>query len=480
MVAYTGLEKVSSLTGLAKDPGPHRAGQHPHIGDHRGDHLCGGGDRRGVGLPVAPRPERPRRLLEPAFDHVGERTDSGPGARDRPAHVRGGSRTSCGSGWGLTAVAILLLAITTSISGFARMAESMGRHVQVPAVFARRSRRVLAAPAAIVAIGLLSAGFIVVASFFEGEETLTLASLYSFGILLAFTITQASIIWLRITEPDMPRAFMMHGNVRIRGRLIPLTSVAGALLSFAAWVLALGTHPGARIVGPLWMIARAADVHGSARPSGSAAARHGRSGRAAAGVGHRAAAGGGGRAAGAARPDRRGDDGDRLPACARCGLGGGGGERDRGSRCGIRWMPRGPTASGRWPRYRRRPSRWPPSTASPTSASPAAPAARGGWSWMRRSSTRRSLIVVGAPSKPRRGRTKQEEFFGRTVDFILRKAPCRVIVTHFPGSALDARRGARGGYRSRIGSTTGAERLKPNSPRQPRPPCAPSPRGPRG
>ena len=48
-----------------------------------------------------------------------------------------------------------------------------------------------------------------------------------------------------------------------------------------------------------------------------------------------------------------------------------------------------------------------------------------------------SVIVVGAPSKPRRGRTMQEEFFGRTVDFILRKAPCRVIVTHFPGSALD-------------------------------------------
>ena len=34
----------------------HRSGQHPDIGDHRGDHLCGRGDRGGVGLPVAPRP----------------------------------------------------------------------------------------------------------------------------------------------------------------------------------------------------------------------------------------------------------------------------------------------------------------------------------------------------------------------------------------------------------------------------------------
>jgi nucleotide-binding universal stress UspA family protein len=43
-----------------------------------------------------------------------------------------------------------------------------------------------------------------------------------------------------------------------------------------------------------------------------------------------------------------------------------------------------------------------------------------------------ALIVVGAPDKPRLARSVQEQFFGRTVDFILRKAPCRVIVTHFP------------------------------------------------
>ena len=155
-----------------------------------------------------------------------------------------------------------------------------------------------------------------VASFFKGEEALTLASLYSFGILLAFTLTQASIIWLRITEPDMPRAFMMHGNVRIRGRLIPLTSVAGMLLSFAALVLALGTHPGARIVGPLWMVA------GLLMYTGCACVRacrssSGRSGRAAARIGDRDPAGARGGAPRAAGRHRRGDDGHRLPARAR-------------------------------------------------------------------------------------------------------------------------------------------------------------------
>ena len=42
------------------------------------------------------------------------------------------------------------------------------------------------------------------------------------------------------------------------------------------------------------------------------------------------------------------------------------------------------------------------------------------------------LIIVGSPQKRRLARSLHEEFFGQTVDFILRRAPCRVIVTHFP------------------------------------------------
>jgi len=43
-----------------------------------------------------------------------------------------------------------------------------------------------------------------------------------------------------------------------------------------------------------------------------------------------------------------------------------------------------------------------------------------------------TLIVIGSPEKRRLAVNRQEAFFGRTVDFVLRKAPCRVIVTHFP------------------------------------------------
>ena len=158
-------------------------------------------------------------------------------------------------GVGMTACAILLMAIVTSFSGCGRLAESLGRHDQLPAVFGRTSRRLMHPPAAILGVGLLAIGFIVVGALYRGQEELTLASLYSFGILIAFMMTQASVVWLRIVAPDIPRPFLMKGNVWIRGRLIPITSVVGTVLAFIAWVVALGTHPGARVVGPLWMVA---------------------------------------------------------------------------------------------------------------------------------------------------------------------------------------------------------------------------------
>ena len=98
----------------------------------------------------------------------------------------------------------------------------MGERMQLPAVLARRHRRSLQPPLALGGVGLLASGFVIVAALFQGEEVLSLASIYSFGILIAFGLANASIVWLRISEPDMPRPFMMRGNVWVRGRLIPV------------------------------------------------------------------------------------------------------------------------------------------------------------------------------------------------------------------------------------------------------------------
>jgi APA family basic amino acid/polyamine antiporter len=338
---------------------------------------------------------------------------------------------------GLTATGILLLAITTSFSGCARLADAMAERSQLPALFGVRGRRALLPTWAFVGVGSLATGFLLVGAAFEQEEVLTLASLYSFGILIALGLTQASIFWLRIAEPDMPRPFTMRGNLPIAGRSIPLPAVLGAFGAFAVGVVALGTHPGARVVGPLWMMAGLlmytavrvqrklplmARYEVVEAPEEVVQLRHSTivvplervdlANEEIAAIACRIALEQGGRIVGVTAipipmrdplsepaPEAEGDAAAAQAMALRLALD-----------YGIKYVP--------VVQRTRNPGRTIVDVAGEYDA---------------------DLIVVGSPAKERVARTREEAFFGRTVDFILRKAPCRVIVTHLPAeSATEA------------------------------------------
>ena len=154
---------------------------------------------------------------------------------------------------GLTGVLILLAAMTTSISGFGRLAYSLGEHGQLPRVFGRLHRRTLVAPQSILVAVVLAAALLLLATFISYETDVTLASLFSFGVLLAFSAAQLAVLRLRVTRPDLRRPFRVPGTVRILGRDLPLLAVVGLAATLAAWVVALVTHPGARTIGPPWL-----------------------------------------------------------------------------------------------------------------------------------------------------------------------------------------------------------------------------------
>ncbi len=435
MIGYTGLEKVSSVAAYAKDPersvpdsvrssvftvvivyaavATAAASAFP---TRRAPHTTAGGTTR-LGHYWVNDP-----MLGLA-NRIG-------------AHGPHWVHVSLVFGVGMTACAILLMAISTSFSGCGRLAESLGRHDQLPAVFGRTSRRVMHPPAAILGVGLLAIGFIVVGALYRGQEALTLASLYSFGILIAFMMTQASVVWLRIVAPDLPRPFMMKGNMWIRGRLIPITSVVGTVLAFVAWVVALGTHPGARVVGPLWMVAGlvlyvAVRVRASLPIIESVEQ-------------------------GAPPPVDVTEIAystivvplERLDAIA---------EETMASACRLA-VDSGAVVVGvsalyvpvREPIDRPMPER--EREVEEVQALAASLASEYGVEYKAVVSRTRSpgrlvvdaaveygaqLIMVGSPYKRRLARSLHEEFFGQTVDFILRKAPCRVIVTHFPAEVAE-------------------------------------------
>jgi APA family basic amino acid/polyamine antiporter len=153
---------------------------------------------------------------------------------------------------GVTGALILLMAATTSVSGIGRLAYSLGEHGQLPRRFGLLNRRTLTSPDALVAAGLISIGLIVGTAWLDQPETF-LASLYSFGVLLAFTAAQLAVIKLRVSRPELPRPFRVGLSLRVRGADVPLPSVVGAVLTFAVWIVALVTHPAARYAGPAWL-----------------------------------------------------------------------------------------------------------------------------------------------------------------------------------------------------------------------------------
>jgi APA family basic amino acid/polyamine antiporter len=143
---------------------------------------------------------------------------------------------------GLTGALVLLAAATTSISGFTRLAHSLGEHGQLPRSFGRLNRRTLVSPQAIAAAAAISVA-LVVGSALVSDDVAFLASLYSFGVLLAFAAAQLAVVRLRLIEPDLPRPF----------RAPFLAPLLGAPLAIAIWVVAMVTHPAARYAGPAWL-----------------------------------------------------------------------------------------------------------------------------------------------------------------------------------------------------------------------------------
>jgi basic amino acid/polyamine antiporter, APA family len=154
---------------------------------------------------------------------------------------------------GLSGVLVLLAAATTSVSGCTRLLHSMGEHGMLPRELGRLERRTLVSAEAIVAISLVAIAIIVGNAVLGEDDPVGLASVYSFGVLLAFTAAQLAVLVLRVREPELPRPFRARPDVRIRGVPVPLPALIGAPLTFAVWVLAMVTHPGARYAGPAWL-----------------------------------------------------------------------------------------------------------------------------------------------------------------------------------------------------------------------------------
>ena len=148
---------------------------------------------------------------------------------------------------GVLAAVILLIATNAGLIGVSRLTFSMGHYRQLP----ERLRQVhpkYRTP--YVAILVFSA--IAIITLIPGETKL-LATLYSFGAMLSFTIAHLSVIRLRRRYPDKERDWKPPGSIRAFGFDLPLTAVFGGFGTFAAWIVVLALNPRTLLIGTIWM-----------------------------------------------------------------------------------------------------------------------------------------------------------------------------------------------------------------------------------
>lgn len=242
MLAFTGLETVANLAGEARDPSV----------DVRRAVLAAIGTVVAMYVAISivalsafpgPKTELGTRWLDAPLVGVAERIRV-----LVPVELGDTIRFFVGASGAL----ILFAAVTTSISGFSRLAHSLGSHGQLPRAFGRLNRRASVSPEAILAAAAISVG-IVIGSSFISHDVAFLASVFSFGVLLAFTTTQLAVIRMRFSDPERPRPYRVRPNIRVGETEVPLPAVVGATLTFAVWIVALVTHPAARYAGPAWL-----------------------------------------------------------------------------------------------------------------------------------------------------------------------------------------------------------------------------------
>ena len=148
----------------------------------------------------------------------------------------------------LTAVPVLVWAANTSMLGLARHVYVLATNRQIPS-WAGRLERTHATP--FIAIGIAAA--LAFALAVPGDIEF-LAGVYAFGALLAATIAHLSIVSLRRTEPDRERPYRVPWNVRVGGWELPLPAVFAAVVSGLAWLSVIAFHEQALYVGGGWML----------------------------------------------------------------------------------------------------------------------------------------------------------------------------------------------------------------------------------
>jgi APA family basic amino acid/polyamine antiporter len=152
----------------------------------------------------------------------------------------------------ILAATILLIAANAGLIGISRLAFFMGRREQIPSALRQIHPRFRTPYVSIVVFSLVA--ILILAPGFVSSNLYTdMGALYVFGSLLTFTAAHSSILSLRVKEPGLTHPFKLKGNIKVKGKEIPITALLGVIATLAVWAVIVIAQPYTRWVGFGWM-----------------------------------------------------------------------------------------------------------------------------------------------------------------------------------------------------------------------------------
>jgi basic amino acid/polyamine antiporter, APA family len=149
---------------------------------------------------------------------------------------------------GILAATILFIATNAGVIGASRITYSMSSYRQLPEVFRRLHPKFKTPWLSLVVF----AGFASIVFLLPGNVDF-IGRMYAFGAMLSFTIAHAAVIQLRRLHPDEELAFRAVPNLRLRGVDWPLFAVVGGLGTGIAWLVVVVQDAPTRYAGLAWL-----------------------------------------------------------------------------------------------------------------------------------------------------------------------------------------------------------------------------------
>jgi APA family basic amino acid/polyamine antiporter len=149
---------------------------------------------------------------------------------------------------GILAATILFIATNAGVIGASRITYAMAGYRQLPELFRRVHPRFKTPWISLVVF----AGFVSILTLLPGKVSF-LGTMYSFGAMLSFTVAHAAVVALRYRRPDEELVFRGRPNLRFRGVDWPLFAIIGGLGTGLAWLVVVVQTPSTRYAGLAWL-----------------------------------------------------------------------------------------------------------------------------------------------------------------------------------------------------------------------------------